>query len=149
MCAEVISHYSYGIQGYELADHLKKCRGPDQEKFRKECFGKCQPKTGCLRKVPKKCFGVRASVETSAGEETRSTFFGTFLGTPFSAGTFRSTLFGTFPGRGLGTSLDGRQARKFKEPCPSFPWCFCFLAVFLPGNFLGLFECFLLVLKVF
>ena len=39
-------------------------------------------------------------------------FFGTFLGTPFGAGTFRSTLFGTFPGRGFGTSLDGRHSRK-------------------------------------
>ena len=28
-------------------------------------------------------------------------------------------------------------------PCPSFPWCFSFLGVFLPGNFLGPFECFL------
>ena len=29
-------------------------------------------------------------------------------------------------------------------PCPSFPWCFCFLGVFLAATFLGLFECFLL-----
>ena len=31
----------------------------------------------------------------------------------------------------------------------SFPWCFCFLGVFVPGNFLGLFECCLLILQGF
>ena len=34
-------------------------------------------------------------------------------------------------------------------PCPSFPWCFCFLGVFLAGNILGLFGCFLLVFQKF
>ena len=35
------------------------------------------------------------------------------------------------------------------KPCPSFPWCFCFLGVFLHGHFLGLLECFRLVLQAF
>ena len=30
-------------------------------------------------------------------------------------------------------------------PFPSFPWCFCFLGVFLAARFLGLSECFLLI----
>ena len=33
-------------------------------------------------------------------------------------------------------------------PCPSFPWCFCFLGVFVAATFLGLFECFLLTFRV-
>ena len=45
----------------------------------------------------------------------RSTFFGTFLGTPFRTGTFRST----FPGQGAGTSLDGRRDCKSR---PIFPY---------------------------
>ena len=34
-------------------------------------------------------------------------------------------------------------------PCPSFPWCFCLLGVFLPGNFRGVFVYFLLILEGF
>ena len=56
---------------------------------------------GVPRKGPKKCFGVRASVENSTGEGTRSTFSALSSGTPFGTGTFRSTLFGTFPGLAL------------------------------------------------
>ena len=53
-----------------------------------------------------------------------------------------------------GTELDRTYLKQFlwnvfELPCPSFPWCFCFLGVFPPGNFLGLFECFLLVLQGF
>ena len=40
--------------------------------------------------------------------------------------------------------LSGRLPGPSK-PCPSFPWCFCFLGVFLAGDFLGVFECFLLI----
>ena len=36
-----------------------------------------------------------------------------------------------------------------EQPCPSFPWSFCFLGVSLAGDFLGLFECFLLLLQGF
>ena len=34
-------------------------------------------------------------------------------------------------------------------PCPSSPWCFCFLGVFLAGDFLGLLGCFLLIFQGF
>ena len=34
-------------------------------------------------------------------------------------------------------------------PCPSFPWCCCFLAVFLAAKFLSIFECFRLVFQCF
>ena len=114
---------------YELADHLKKCRGPDQEKCRKECFGKCRPKTGCRGKCRKSASGLSVLVSTEA--RTPKHFFGTFLGTPFLAGTFRSTLFGTFPGRGLGTSLDGRQARKTLANFSLFARRFCGFRLFL------------------
>ena len=39
--------------------------------------------------------------------------------------------------------LGGIKPRK-KEPCPSFPWCFRFLGVFLAGKFLGLLRVFCL-----
>ena len=104
---------------------LRACR-PSKEvpkprpgKVPKRVLRKVPAENGVPRKVPKKCFGVRSSVETSTGERTPKHFFGTFLGTPFSAGTFRSTLFGTFPGRGFGTSLDGRQARKASSQATS------------------------------
>ena len=42
-----------------------------------------------------------------------------------------------------------RHNFQLEQPRPSFPWCFCFLGVFVRGNFLGLFECFLLVLQGF
>ena len=100
---------------------LRACR-PSKEvpkprpgKVPKRVLRKVPGENGVPRKVPKKCSGVRSSVETSTGERTPKHFFSTFLGTPFSAGTFRSTLFGTFPGQGFGTSLDGRQARKFSK----------------------------------
>ena len=35
------------------------------------------------------------------------------------------------------------------HPCPSFPWCFCFLGVLLAAKFLGLFGCFLLIFQGF
>ena len=35
------------------------------------------------------------------------------------------------------------------KPCPSVPWCFCFLGLFLPGTFLCVFECFLPILQGF
>ena len=34
-------------------------------------------------------------------------------------------------------------------PCPSFPWCFCFLGLFLAAKFLGLLECSLLLFQGF
>ena len=45
------------------------------------------------------------------------------------------------------TSVHG--ALVCKKPCPSFPWCSCFLGVFLAGNFLGSLGCFLLIFRVF
>ena len=83
---------------YEPADHLKN-RNPNQEKCRKECFGKCRPQTG-----PLACASFYRRPDPEA-------LFRHFPRHPVGAGTFRSTLFGAFPGRGFGTSLDGRQAR--------------------------------------
>ena len=54
---------------------------------------------------------VRASVETSTGQETRSTFSALSSAPRLGPAPSPSTLFGTFPGRGFGISLDGRQAR--------------------------------------
>ena len=34
-------------------------------------------------------------------------------------------------------------------PCPCFPWCFCFFGVLFAVDFLGVVECFLLVLQGF
>ena len=76
---------------------------------------KVPAENGVPRKVPKKCFGVRSPVLVSTEERTPKHFFGTFLGTLFSAGTFRSTLFGTFPGRGFGTSLDSGKKKTNKH----------------------------------
>ena len=84
---------------------------PRSGKVPKRVLRKVPAESGVPRKVPKKCSGVRSPVLVSTEEQTPEHFFGTFLGTPLSAGTFRSTLFGTFPDRGFGTSLDGRQAR--------------------------------------
>ena len=66
-------------------------------------------RNGVPRKVPKKVLRVPSPMLPLHRRGTRSTFFGTFLGTPFRTGTSRSTFFGTFPGQGFGTSLDGRQ----------------------------------------
>ena len=48
--------------------------------------------------------------------QTPKRFFGTFLGTPFGAGSFRSTFLALLLGRGFGTSVAGRQDCK---PMPS------------------------------
>ena len=39
--------------------------------------------------------------------------------------------------------------RRNKQPCPSFSWCFCFLAVFLAMKFLGLSGYLLLIFQGF
>ena len=85
---------------------------PRPGKVPKKCFRKCRSETGCRGKCRKKCSGLPSPILPLHRRGARSTFFGTFLGTPFRTGTFRSTFFGTFPGRGFGTSLDGRQDRK-------------------------------------
>ena len=36
-----------------------------------------------------------------------------------------------------------------QKPCPSFPWCFCFLGIFAALDFLGFLKCFLLILQGF
>ena len=51
------------------------------------------------RKVPKKVLGVPRLCRGSIGDGTRSTFSGTFLGTPFRTGTFRSTFSALFLAR--------------------------------------------------
>ena len=58
----------------EQADHLEKSRSPTRKSPEESASETAGPQTGVRRKVPKKCFGVRTSVETSTGEETRSTF---------------------------------------------------------------------------
>ena len=47
-------------------------------------------------------------------------FFGTFLGTPFGAGTFRSTFSALLSGRRFGTSVAGRQDCKSRPPSGNF-----------------------------
>ena len=59
---------------YESADHLKKCQSPDEEKCRKECFGKCRFETGCRGKCRKSAFAVRASAEDSTGADPEALF---------------------------------------------------------------------------
>ena len=81
-----------------------------KKKLPERCFGRCQFQVGYRGKCRTKCFGLRASMGVVRRGKARSTFFGTFLGTPFGASTFRSTFSALFfSGRGLGTSLDGRQ----------------------------------------
>ena len=85
----------------------KKCpKGPP----RRSTSESAGPKRGAEESA-EKVLGVPSPILLLHRRGARSTFFGTFLGTSFRTGTFRSTLFGTFPGRGLGTSLDGRQDR--------------------------------------
>ena len=59
--------------------------------------------------------GAPLSLNT-ASTEARSPkhFFGTFLGTPFGAGTFRSTFSALLSGQGFGTSVAGRQDCHFR-----------------------------------
>ena len=57
------------------------------------------------RKVPKKVVWAPRLRRGSIGDGTRSTYFGTFIGTQFWTRHFLKHIFGTFPGRGFGTSL--------------------------------------------
>ena len=43
----------------------------------------------------------------------------------------------------------GNRASWSLKPCPSFPWCFCFLGLFLAAKFLGLSECFVPIFQSF
>ena len=79
--------------------HLKKCRSPDQEKCRKSAWESAGPKRAAEESAEKLCSGSLAYVEVVLGDGTRSTFFGTFLGTPFRTGTFRSTFSALFLAR--------------------------------------------------
>ena len=56
-------------------------------------------RNGVPRKVPKKVLRVPRLRRGSIGDGTRSTFFGTFLGTPFRTGTFQSTFSALFLAR--------------------------------------------------
>ena len=49
----------------------------------------------------------------------------------------------------LWTPEPGSAPRVPPLPYPSFPWCFCFLGVFLAAQVLGLFECLLLIFQGF
>ena len=92
-----------------LATSYRSAEAPSRQKCRKKCFGKCRSQTGVPRKVPKKCFGLRASCIAYTEARRPKHFFGTFLGTPFGTCTFRSTFSALLSGRGFGTSVAGRQ----------------------------------------
>ena len=72
-------------------DQLQKCRSPEQEKCQKSASESAGPKRGAEESAEKV---LRASSLIIGSTEARSPkhFFGTFLGTPFGAGTFRSTF---------------------------------------------------------
>ena len=102
---------SFGVEsgGQKPGDQLQKCRSPVPTKVQKKCFGKCRPQTGCRGKCRKKRFSLQASLLLLQRLEGRSTFFGTFLGTPFGAGTFRSTFSALLSGRGFGSKSGGQK----------------------------------------
>ena len=80
---------------YDLGGHLKKCRSPHPEKCQKSASESAGPKRGAEESA-QKVFLVAAPVLLLQKPGTRSTFFSTFLGTPFWAGTFRSTFSAVF-----------------------------------------------------
>ena len=101
-----ISRKPQALQSWRPSKEVPK---PWPGKVPKKVLRKVPVRNGVPRKVPTKVLRVPRLCRGSLGDGARSTFFGTFLGTPFRTGTFRSTFFGTFPGQGFGTSLDGRQ----------------------------------------
>ena len=84
-------------------------RRPGQEKCRKVAVRNRVP-----RKVPKKALRAPRLCRGSIGDGTPEHFSRHFPRHPVSDRHF----LGTFPGRGFGTSLEGRQDRKI---------CLCFL----------------------
>ena len=95
---------------YDPGDHLKKCRSPDLEKCRKSASESAGPKRGAEESAEK---GAAGSVSCTASTRRRNPehFLRHFPRHPVSGQHFPKHFFGTFPGRGLGTSLDGRQDR--------------------------------------
>ena len=96
------------LQSYNPGDQLRKCRSPVPTKVPKKCFGKCRPQTGCRGKCRKSASAFEPLYCNTEARRPKH-FFGTFLGTPFGAGTFRSTFSALLSGRGFGTSVAGRQ----------------------------------------
>ena len=80
---------------YDPGGHLKKCRSPGQEKCRKSASESAGSKRGAEGSAEKSALGP-VSYATLHRRGARSTFFGTFLGTPFRTGTFRSTFSALF-----------------------------------------------------
>ena len=90
------------LQSWRPATEVPK---PRPDKSAEKVLRKVPAPNGVPRKAPKKsasAFEPLYWVCRSSNETRRlKHFFGTFLGTPFAAGTFRSTFRSTFVGTGL------------------------------------------------
>ena len=90
--------------------------------------------------------GAKVSQDTTKTRFCTATLFCTSarrLWRPWPKRPFAPSLLTT-----LGTfEVSGPCSRH--SPCPSFPWCFCFLGVFLAAEVLGLLGCFLLIFQGF
>ena len=97
-----------------LAASYRSAEAPARQKCRKSASESAGPKRGAEESAEKV---LQASSLCSSSNDARSLehFFGTFLGTPFGAGTFRSTFSALLPGRGFGTSVAGRQDCKSRR----------------------------------
>ena len=91
-----------------LATSYRSAEAPSRQKCRKSALESASPKRGAEESAEKV---LRPSSLCISNTEVRrpKRFFGTFLGTPFGAGTFRSTFSALLSGRGFGTSVAGRQ----------------------------------------
>ena len=99
-------------KGYEQTDHLKKCRSPpDQEKSRRECFGKCRPQTRCWGKCRTSASGLLACASFYRGADPEA-LFRHFPRHPVWGSHFPKHSLQHFSWSEFGTSLDGRPARK-------------------------------------
>ena len=91
-----------------LATSYRSAEATSRQKCRKSASESAGPKRGAEESAEKV---LRPSSLCIAYTEARRPkhFFGTFLDTPFGAGTFRSTFSALLSGRGFGTSVAGRQ----------------------------------------
>ena len=105
---------NYMLSNSILRGHLKKCRSPGQEKCRKSASESAGVKRGAKESAEKSASGCSCRGSTDDG--TQSTFFGTFPGTPFHAGTFRSTFSALFLAWGFGNSLDAKRKKPTQNP---------------------------------